>query len=228
MVNYLQLSAYALGFFFALDIIYILIKSNASAREKNMAAKMDRLCQFFTETNSLEVALRKALEEVSSVNSYFQKIVDKINAGERIEIALFESATESDDEFFRKLCLMMISANVSGGAGILYEAVKNTKDRMNEKDERDSKIMLNSFLLGFVLAFIMPMLFYFMLTIVQVELSGPIVYFLAYIALCSAMIEGVVFKKWASSLIKIPIVLSIFYIALFYIGPKLLGGFGVV
>jgi len=227
MASYLALSAYVLGFFFVVDVIYIIITSNASAKEKNFIAKIDRLCQIFTETNSLETALRRVLDEQSPVNSYFQKIIDKLGRGEKIEIALFESATESDDEFFRKLCLMMISANVEGGAKILYDAVKNVRDQLNEKESEDSKAMMNNYLMNFVLALVMPLIFYFMLTIVQVGITTAMIYFMVYISLCSAMIEGIVFKRWVASLIKIPIVISVMYIALFYIGPRLLGGFGI-
>ncbi|MEM4336844.1 MAG: hypothetical protein QXG86_02455 [Candidatus Woesearchaeota archaeon] len=228
MANYLQLSAYVLGFSFVIYIVYIVIKSNSTAREKNIIERMDRLCQLFSETKSLEISLKKLCEEHSIVDSYFNKIVEKLEKGEKTEVALFEVAAESNDLFFRKLCFMMISANNPNGAVMLYNSVKNIKDRIEEKEKEDSKIMVNAFLFEIVLAFIVPLMFYFMIVVVQSTLTLPLIIFLSYVAFSSALIEGVVFKKWVTSIIKIPLVMSIFYIALFYIGPKIMGGFNLV
>ncbi|MBW3022876.1 hypothetical protein KY308_02135 [Candidatus Woesearchaeota archaeon] len=227
MADYTSLALYALGFFFVLNVIYVLLKSNTSGREKKFIERLDRLAQLFTETKSLEAAIRNLVAESSTVNQYFQKIIEKVNGGVQLEIAIFETSKETNDEFFRKLCMMLITANIENGAQILYECVKNIKEQMNLYEEEESKMMLGAFLLEFVLAFVMPMIFYFMLTIVGVELTGAIIYFMAYVALCSSLLEGIVFNKWISSLLKVPVVMPIFYIAFFYLGPKIMSGFGI-
>jgi len=227
MADYIQLSAYGMALFFVVYIVYTLVKSNTSAREKNFVEKMDKLCQEFTGTNALEPALRKILEQNSPVNSYFEAIVKKVDSGENLPAALFETSQETNDEFFKKLCLLMASANVSGGAEILYAAIKNIKERLDYNQKEDSKITLNVFFMNLVFAVVMPLLFYFMLIAVQTAITTIIAVFISYVALCSSIIEGVMYKRFVAALIRVPLIMSLFYIVLFYIGPKLLGGFGL-
>ncbi len=224
MVDFGTVAVYA---FIASLAVYLLILFKQGSSEKTDSYRIEQLekiAQYFSATQSLEKALRQIVKEQPESTSTYEKIIKKVDEGANLEAAIYQTEQETNNEFISKICTLLISINRSDDPSLLYKTVQKMKEASGIEKEVRNKSEVGSWIIQFVFCIIMPLILFFMIGTLGVEADIYLNGFLAFIVLAGILFQGIVFRQWLSTLIKIPLIFSIFYLLYFVLAPKFFSG----
>ncbi len=229
MVELSAIAPYVFGASFIVYIIIVLKKSSDNKSEEFKLNQLEKLAEYFSSANSLEQAMRQLVKEQPASSSHYEKVIKKRDSGSDMETALSQAAQEIEDAFLSKICTMLIFINRKNDARLLYDIVQKMKEASDIQDTARKSSEVSSWTIQFVFAMVIPMIYFFMISTLGFESDIYLNAFLGVVAFAPALFQGVVYKQWAESLVKMPLLLSIFYMLFFVIAPKffsqLLGSF---
>lgn len=223
MADYVNITIYV---FFASLVLYVIIsikKRHDSKVESAKISQLEKIAEYFS-ASSFENALRQIIQQQPDFSSNYAKIVQKIDGKMGIEDAIEEAASESRDKFFKEICPILIAANRKNDANILFQSVQKIKETAELQRTIDSKSGIGSFIVQFVFAIVMPLMYFFVLTTLGFQADAYLNVFMIAIVILAALFQGVVFRQWSIALIKVPMLISIFYLLFFVLAPKFIGG----
>jgi hypothetical protein len=220
MADFASINLYAFIASFAAYIAILVKRHYSNDSEKIRLNQLEKIAQYFSAEQSLEKAIRQLVSEQPASTPNYAKIIEKVDNKIDFESAVSKTADESGDDFFSKICLMLISVNRKKDANLLYNSVQKIREVSGLQSFKDSKSEIASWTVQVVCCLVMPFTYFFMISTLgfaaDIYLNG----FLALIVVSSAIFQGVVFKQWAAALVKIPLLFSVFYLLYFVIAPK--------
>ena len=171
-------------------------KSSQNYAEEIKIKLLEKIAQYFASSQSLEKALRQIVAEMPNATSDYAKIIQKIDSGLDIENAISQAANEIGDDFFSKMCDMLIAANRKNDAGLLFNSVQKIEEASELQHKISSGAGIVSWTFQFVFVIIMPLIYFFMAGMLGFTADIYLNAFLIVIVVCSALVQGVVFKQW--------------------------------
>lgn len=226
MAELSQLAIYVLAASLAAYAVVLIIKRNRDVAEATRIEQIEKIAQYFSASGSLESAIRQLAAEQPISAASFASLAGKVDEGLEIDAALFQAMGETSDDFFSKTCLMLISANRKNDPVLLYNSVQKIKEASALRKSIGKRSEIGSLTIQAVFCAIMPLIFFFMIGTLGIETDMLLDVFLGFIVLCSALFQGIVFRQWLETVIKVPLLLSLFYILYFKLAPVFL--FGIV
>jgi len=208
-------------------ILYIglLIKKRSdSITDEIKIDQLEKIAQYFSAAEDMEKAIRQLVTEQPGSSQDYARIVKKMDDGIELEAAVFQAMDETSDEFFSKICLLLVSVLRKNDPELLYETVQKMKEALNSGAAIQKKAEVNSWIIQVVFCLIMPLIFFFMIGILGFEADIYLNGFLGFIVISAALFQGVVFRQWAETAAKAPMLFSAFYVLYFTFAPKFFSG----
>jgi len=224
MADYSAIAIYALLASIAVYAAILMRKNSAAARENLILSQAEKIAEYFSSTGSIQKALQQLVQEQPSSTLAYSKILQKIGSNVEASLAFEQAAAESQNKLFAETCIMIASAIKKNDANALFQSVQKLKDAANLSKVIGAGSEMGSFILQFVFAIIIPLIYFFMITTLGFQSDVYLEGFLGAIVVFSALFQGVVFRQWVQAMVKIPMVLSVFYLLFFVLAPKFIGG----
>lgn len=224
MADYTTISIYV---FVASLVAYIILAVRNSSEKSKDSAKLsllDKIAQYMSASGSLEKALRQIVQERPASTFEYSKIIRKLDGGAAIGDAIVQASAELEDKLYNEIFSILICVNRKNDAKMLYDSVQKIKEEADLQNFVNSKSEIGSFIVQFVFALIIPLIFFFMLSTLGIQADVYLNGFLGIVVISTAIFQGVVFRQWPQALIKIPMLGSVFYILYFVVAPTFLAG----
>lgn len=208
-------------------IIYIALAVRNRSLETADGSKinlLEKIAQYLSSSQSLDKTLRQIVSESPISGSTYAEVIKKIDAGQKIEQALLETADNVADDFYKKALIILANVSKKNDADMLYKSVQSLKEAAEISKTVGSKSGTGSLVVQFVFVLVIPVMYFMMSNMLGFQADYILNGFLMVLVLATALFQGVVFKQWIFSIIKVPLLLSLFYIIYYMLAPALLSG----
>ena len=204
---------------------YVLIKIKKGAENQSYTSQINALektAQFFSGSGNMESAIKQAASEYPSLG--YSRIVQKLEQGIEAETALSQEMS-SPQGFFSDSCALMLAAYRKNNPAMLFNSVQKLKEADDITRNRYAKSEVSSWVVQIVFCIILPLIYFFMMSMVGVTPDKYLNGLITGIVLLAVLSQGVVFRQWAEAAIKIPILGAVFYFVYFIAAPQFFAGF---